>query len=80
MSSVLPQPTVPRAGNYDQEPSTFTGFSDVFRFFQPRKMKVSKNSPPVLNVDVSEAELVWDRTAKRLYTVSDGALRYIAFT
>lgn len=80
MSSPVPQNPSPRSGGYQQEPNSFSAFSDLFRFFQPKKVKVSKNSPPVLNVDVFEAEWVWDRTLKRLYTVSDGALRYVAFT
>lgn len=80
MSSPTPQPAIPKAGLYTEPSNTFTGLYDLFRFFQPRRMKISKNSPPVLNVDVSEAEEVWDKTLKRKYTVSDGVLRYVQYT
>lgn len=80
MTSVLPQPAVPKSGSYEQEPNTFSSIGDLFRFFQPRRMKISKNSPPVLNVDVSEGEVVYDRSLNRLYTVANNTLRYVAFT
>lgn len=80
MSSPVPKAAVPKSGGYEQEPNSFSAFNDLFRFFQPRKCKISKNSPPVLNIDVSEAEWVWDRTLSRLYTVSNGALKYVAFS
>jgi len=78
--SVLPQPVIPRSGNYDQEANTFSAFGDAFRFFQTRRFKISKNSPPVLNKDVSEGEFVLDKTALRIYTVMDNTLRYIQWT
>jgi len=80
MTSAVPQPTVPKEGGFTKEANTFASFGDLFRFFQPRIIKVSKQSPPVLNVDVHEGELIWDRTANRLYTVSNQTLRYVAFT
>lgn len=80
MASAVPKAPNPKSGTYDSEVSTFTDVSALFRFFQPKILKVSKASPPVLNVDIKEGELIWDRTANRLYTVSNGALRYVAFT
>lgn len=82
MSTTSPVPVNPssKSGTYSLESNTFSSISDLFRFFQSRRMKISKNSPPVLNVDVTEGEIVWDRTANRLYTVSNQALRYVAFT
>lgn len=80
MTSPVPQPSIPKSGGFQREANIFSSFNDLFRFFQPRKMKVSKNSPPVLNVDVTEAEFVWDRTLNRLYTVSNNTLRYVQFT
>ena len=80
MTSPAPQPTVNIAGNYQQESNSFTSINDIYRFFQPRIMTISRQSPPVLNVDVHEGELVWDRTANRLYTVSNQTLRYVQFT
>jgi hypothetical protein len=80
MSSPVPQPIAPKTSSQTNEVSIATSISDVNRFFQPKIMKVSKQSPPVLNVDVTEGTLVWDRTASRLYTVSNGVLKYVAFT
>ena len=80
MTSPTPQPSVDKAGGYFKEGNTFTSFGDLFRFFQPRIMKISRQSPPVLNVDVHEGEMIWDRTANRLYTVSNQTLRYVQFT
>lgn len=76
----LPQSVVDKSGGYQREANTFSSFGDVFRFFQPRRMKISKTSPPVLNVDVTEGEHVWDRTLLREYTVSDGVLRFVQYT
>ena len=78
--SVLPQPTVPKSGSFQQEANTFSSMGDLFRFFAPKKVRFSKNSPPVLNKDVSEGEFVFDKTALRLYTVADQTLRYVQFT
>ena len=80
MTAALPQPIGPKSGDFTREANTFSSINDLFRFFQTKRIKISKNSPPVLNKDITEGELVWDRTALRLYTVSDGALRYVAFT
>lgn len=80
MVSPKPAPANPRSGGYFSEVGTFTDMSSLFRFFQPRIMKVSKNSPPVLNVDVREGERCWDRTLNREYTVSNGVLRFVQFT
>jgi hypothetical protein len=78
--SVLPQPTTNKSGTFQNEGNTFTSMSDLFRFFAPKKMRFSKNSPPVLNKDVTEGEFVFDKTALRLYTVADNTLRYVQFT
>lgn len=80
MTSPVPQQPVPKSGNYLNEVSTFTDMNALFRAFMPRMLRVSKNSPPVLNVDVKEGEIIWDRTLSRLYTVSNQTLKYVAFT
>jgi hypothetical protein len=80
MTSPAPQPAVSKSGGFQTESGIFTNFNDLYRFFQPRIMKVSKQSPPVLNVDVHEGEIVWDRTANRLYTCSNQTLRFVQFT
>lgn len=80
MTSPVPKPIAPKTSTQNNEVSIATSISDVNRFFQPKRFKVSRNSPPVLNKDVFEAELVWDRTLLRLYTVSNQTLRYVQFT
>lgn len=80
MSSPVPKPIAPKTSTQNNEVAIATSIDDVNRYFQPKIVKVSRNSPPVLNKDVTEGTLVWDRTANRLYTVSNGALRYVAFT
>lgn len=77
-TKATPQIPFPRSGAYDKEPNTFSDMNDLFRFF--RRLKVSKNSPPVLNKDVSELEMTYDKTLNRLYIVADGTLRYVQFT
>lgn len=80
MTSPVPVNPNVKAATFQQEPNSFSSFNDLYQFFQPRRLKISKQSPPVLNVDVTEGELIWDRTANRLYTVSNNVLRYVAFT
>lgn len=80
MVSPVPKNPSGKSGGYASEVATFTDMNALFQFFQPRRLRVSKNSPPVLNVDVRESEIIWDRTLNRLYTVSNGVLKYVAFT
>lgn len=80
MTSPVPAPISPKSSTFPDDASLGTSFADLQRFFQPQILRVSKRSPPVLNVDISEGQLLWDRTASRLYTVSNGALKYVAFT
>lgn len=80
MSSPIPAPIAPKSSAFTDEVASATSFSDLQRFFQPIIMRVSRQSPPVLNVDITEGQLLWDRTANRLYTVSNGVLKYVAFT
>lgn len=80
MSSPKPQPANIKTANQNNEVAIATSISDVNRFFQPRKIRISRNSPPLLNVDIFEAELIFDKTALRLYTVLDQTLRYVQLT
>jgi len=80
MTSPTPQPVAPKSSTQNNEVAIATSISDVNRFFQPKIFKISRNSPPLLNVDVTEGTLVLDRTAGRLYTVLNGVLKYVAFT
>jgi len=79
MSSVLPQPTVQKPGGYQSESNIFNSINDLFRYFQPKRVKTSLSSPPLAK-DVGECELVIDKTALRLYTKIDGSLRYWSLT
>ena len=80
MTSPVPVNPNVKSSNFTAEPNTFASMNDLYQFFQPRIMKISKNSPPILNVDVTEGTWIWDRTANRLYTVSNNVLRYVQFT
>lgn len=79
-TSAVPVSPTPKSSGFQDEVSVATSIQDLFRFFQPARLRVSKNSPPVLNVDVTEGQMVWDRTLLRLYTASDNTLRYVQFT
>lgn len=68
-----------REGQYSNEGSSFDDFGNVSRFFMPRKLRESRTSPPVA-ADVPELTLVYDKTANRLYTKVNGALKYVAFS
>lgn len=79
MAAVKPiQPTL-KEGGYDQEQSSFGDLNNIFKFFATKKMRYSHTSPPLLR-DVPEGEFIWDKTLNRLYTQSDGSLRYVQFT
>jgi hypothetical protein len=78
--SVVPQPIAPKSSTFTDSVATATSFSDLQRFFQPLIMKISKNSPPVLNKDVFEGQIILDKTALRIYTVVDNTLRYWSLT
>lgn len=80
MTSPLPQPIAPKTSTQNNEVSIATSISDVNRYFQPLRFRISRQSPPVLNIDVFEGMLVFDKTALRLYTVLDNTLRYVQFT
>lgn len=77
-----PNPVAPniKTSTQNNEVAIATSFSDVNRYFQPKILKISKQSPPVLNVDVTEGTLILDRTAGRIYTVVNGVLKYVALT
>lgn len=72
------QPSL-KAGHYDDEVSQFTDLNNLLKNFATKALRPSRTSPPIAN-DVAELTFVWDKTLKRLYTKSDGALRYVAFT
>jgi hypothetical protein len=80
VTNPVPAPIAPKSSTFTDGVASATSFSDLQRYFQPIILRISKHSPPVLNLDITEGQLLWDRTAKRLYTVSDGVLRYAAFT
>lgn len=77
-----PSPVSPnvKTSTQNNEVAIATSISDVNRFFQPLRFKMSRQSPPVLNIDVTEGTLVFDKTTLRLYTVLDQTLRFVQFT
>lgn len=77
--SVLPQPTVSKSGGFETESAIFTNFNDLYRFFQPKRIKTSLASPP-LTKDIGELELVFDKTTLKLWTKVDGVARFVQFT
>jgi hypothetical protein len=77
MSSPNPKP-LPQKSTFEDEVNKVTSFNDAYRFLQPKKIKVSKNSPPHIN-DVDELEHVFDKTTKKLWTKIDGALVYTQY-
>lgn len=79
MTSPSPQPVVPISGNYAAEPNTFSSINDLYRFFAPLSLKVSKVSPPGMN-DVNEMQFTFDKTTLRLWIKVDNTLRYVQFT
>lgn len=65
------QPSLKAVGDLD--------YNALLRFFATKAMRASRTSPPLAK-DVEELTWVYDKTLNRLYTKSDGTLRYIAFT
>jgi hypothetical protein len=80
VSSPIPKPIAPKSSTFTDGVATANSFADLQRFFQPAILRISKHSPPVLNVDVSEGQLLLDKTALRIYTVVDNTLRYWSLT
>lgn len=80
MTSPIPVNPNVKSANYSQEPNTFSSINDLYQFFQPQRLRVSKNSPPLLNVDITEGQLLLDKTALRIYTVVNNTLRYWSLT
>lgn len=76
--AVNPRPPTLRAANYDEK-ATFGDLVGVFKFLVENHVRYSLTSPPLLK-DIAEGTWVWDKTLLRLYTCSDGALRFIQAT
>lgn len=79
MSSPTPQPTVSKSGGFQTESGIFTNFNDLFRFFQPKRIKTSLSSPPLLK-DLAEMEITYDKTTNKLWIRVDGVARFVQFT
>lgn len=79
MSSPLPQQPYLKSGSYDLEANTFADINNLLRAFGKTPIRPSLSSPPLAK-DVQELTLVYDKTANRIYTKVDGALRYVQFT
>ena len=80
--SITPVPVTPTPipGTYQAENNTYSSVDDIFRALNNLTVRISLNSPPVIGNDIQEAQLVLDRTAHRLYIVSNGVLKYVALT
>lgn len=79
MTDPIPQQPYLKTGRYSDEPGAFTDFNSLLRSFATKKLRPALSSPPLAK-DVGELEFVYDKSAQRLYTKIDGALRYVAFT
>jgi hypothetical protein len=80
VTSPIPKPIAPKSSTFTDQVATATSFSDLQRFFQPAILRISKHSPPVLDKDITEGQLLLDKTALRIYTVVDNTLRYWSLT
>jgi len=80
LTNPAPQPIAPKSSTFTDQVATATSFSDLQRYFQPIILRISLHSPPILNKDITEGQLLLDRTALRIYTVVNGALRYWSLT
>jgi hypothetical protein len=78
---VEPTPIIPtlKEGKYSQEQSISGDLNMFFRNFQGKKLKVSRNSPPLAK-EIEELELIIDKTALRIYTKVNNTLRYWGLT
>jgi hypothetical protein len=76
--AVDPKPPVLRAAQYD-EPATFGDVAGIFKFMVENHVRYALTSPPLLK-DIKEGTWVWDKTLSRLYTNSNGVLKYIQAT
>lgn len=79
MSLPNPKPVSPKSSTYTNEPATATSFSDLQRFFAPLILKVSRVSPPG-TTDVKELQFTFDKTTKKLWLKSDGAMYSVQFS
>ena len=73
-------PATPVSGGYQQESNTFSDLGGAYKAMLNPVLKVSKNSPPQIGVDITENGHIWDKKTNRLYTVSQGKLRYVQYT
>lgn len=75
-----PVPPTPVSGGYQKESNTFSSVNGLYQSLNGNTVRVSKNSPPKVGVDVQEAQLIIDRTTGKLHTVINGKLVGIALT
>lgn len=76
--AVNPQPPTLRAAK-PEDPATFGDITGIFKFMLENHVRYSRTSPPILG-DVKEGTWVWDKTLSRLYTTSNGVLKFIQAT
>lgn len=77
---VEPVPQAPNLKNaiYNNETANFTDINANFRYLLENHIRRSLTSPPLLK-DIKEGTFAYDTTLNRLYTRSQGVLKYVAF-
>jgi hypothetical protein len=76
----VPVPPTPTSGGFQQESNTFSSVGGIYQSLNGMTVRVSKNSPPKVGIDVQEAQLIIDRTTGKLHTVINGVLKGVALT
>ena len=80
MVTSIPVPPTPVSGGYQKEGNTFTDLTGAYRTINATVIRASLNSPPVVNLDVQECQLIIDRTTNKLYTVINGVLKGVTLS
>jgi hypothetical protein len=80
MITPVPVPPTPVAGGYQKENTTFTDLTGAYRSMNVPNVRISKNSPPLVGVDVQEGQLIIDRTTNKLHVVVNGVLKGVSLT
>ena len=79
MSSPTSKTIAPKSSSFTDQVAIATSFADVQRYYQPLQIQLAQVSPPNIN-QLNERQLVFDATAGRLYTLLNGAVKYVQFT
>lgn len=80
MITPAPVPPTPVSGGYQKEANTFTDLTGSYRSMNAPTVRVSKNSPPLVGVDVQEGQLIIDRATNKIHCVVNGKLMAVQLT